>query len=144
VKLDVRLANPLLKSRDDLFSRCVRLCAEAAVLSNRALIHEAKMRGSPLPRLFSGVVIYENEPENQVDELVDIPTLIKRGHGDCLHLSAWRVAELREDGEARARIVVSRQRKFLKPGASAPARIFHVLVRRGNGTKEDPSKILGM
>lgn len=140
MKVNVRLDNPLLKTDDALFSRCVRLVAESAVLSNRALLREAKRKGKPIPPLFKSGVRYENEPPGMVDECLDIPKILRQGHGDCLHLSAWRVAELREQGEKRARIRVTFKKSRLNP----KKRIFHVLVRRGSGLIEDPSEILGM
>lgn len=139
MKVDIRLVNPMLRSRDDLFSRVARCLAEAAILSNRALIADRKAQGKPLPSIYSGIVRYQNEVPGKPDECVDIPTIIQRGHGDCLHLSCWRVAELREKGE-KARIIITRQRSKITPNK----RIFHVLVRRGDGSKEDPSKLLGM
>ena len=138
MKIDLRLANPLLRRDEALFSRCARLCCEAAILSNRALIHRAKEIGKPIPLLYQSGVVYENEPPDMVDECVDIPTILERGSGDCMHLCCWRVAELREMGEKRARIALTWKVK------GKNKRIFHVIVRRGNGSLEDPSKLLGM
>lgn len=137
MKVDARFENPLLQTRDDLFSRCVRLLAESCVLSNRALLSEQRALGRPIPELYKSGVRYQNEPMGRPDELVDIPTILLRRWGDCLHLCCWRVAELREAGESKARIRIKRKR-------SGQRRIFHVQVRRANGTVEDPSKLLGM
>lgn len=134
---DIRFRNPLLKVRDDLFERVARILGEAAILSNRTLIREAKEAGKPIPPLYKSGVVYQNEAPGRPDQLVDIPVIMARGWGDCWMLSAWRVAELREQGE-RARLKVKRKR--LRNGK----RVFHVLVRRGSGKPEDPSKILGM
>ena len=138
MKIDVRLYNPELRTRDDLFSRAARCVAEAAILSNRALIRARKEAGKPLPLLYDTGVLYKNEEPGRPDECLDIPKILIQGHGDCLHLSCWRVAELRERGE-KAKIIITRKRS-----KNGQKRVFHVLVRRGNGKKEDPSKLLGM
>lgn len=137
MRINLRLSNPLLKTDDSLFSRCVRLTCEAAILSNRALIKECKRTGKPVPPLYKAGVVYENEPEGQPDECLDIPKIGRQGHGDCLHLSCWRVAELREGGE-KAKIRLTWKHR------DDGTRVFHVLVRRANGSIEDPSKRLGM
>jgi hypothetical protein len=139
MKIDLRLSNPLLRSRDDFFARSARLTAEVAIFSNRVFLRYAKELGKPIPALYDSGVRYKNETPGKPDQLVDIPTIMARGWGDCFHLSAWLVAELREAGESRARIRVTRVRNPAKD-----RRTFHVLVRRGNGETEDPSRILGM
>lgn len=132
---DVRFENQLLKQSDDLFSRVARLLAEAAILSNRAFLI-----GFPdTPRLYTSGVRYQNEPMGIPDKLVDIPRILRLGHGDCWHLAAWRVAELRNDGEEKAAI------RVVRPKNKPPnVRLFHVLVRRQDGAEEDPSRLLGM
>lgn len=137
MKINVRFSNPLLKSRDDLFSRVVRFIAEAAILSNRTLIQEGVKKKKPIPALYKSGVRYKNEPEGRPDESLDIPKILIQGHGDCFHLCAWRVAELREAGEKAKIRLTCKRRKDDK-------RVFHVQVRRGNGDIEDPSRILGM
>lgn len=137
MRINVRLSNPLLKHNDALFSRCVRLMCEAAILSNRALIQECSRAGKPVPPLYRAGVQYQNEPEGIPDECLDIPKIARQGHGDCFHLSCWLVAELREKGE-KATIRLTWKRR------DDGTRLFHVLVRRGNGKIEDPSKKLGM
>lgn len=56
-----------------------------------------------------------------------------RGFGDCDDLAPWRAAELIRGGDFRARAV---------PVPSSVG--WHILVKHGNGTIEDPSKRLGM
>lgn len=64
-----------------------------------------------------------------------VPSLVYRvGFGDCKKLAVWRAAELRLRSKERARPVAYQ----VRPG------LIHVVVRRGNGSIEDPSKILGM
>jgi hypothetical protein len=137
MNVNIRLRNPLLKSSDADFGRVVRAIAEGVIVSNRLFLRDRAAKGAPVPPLYRAGIVYKNEPEGEPDQAVDIPTIVARGWGDCLHLSCWRVAELREQYE-RARIKVSWQ--HLGDGK----RLFHVLVRRGNNKLEDPSKILGM
>lgn len=140
MKIDVRFSNPFLRTSSPLFSRIVRVIAEAAILSSRAYIRGLKAHGKALAPLYKSGVFYQNEEPGKPDHCVDIRELYERGHGDCLHLSVARVAELRESGEdSRAKI-----RLTFKPLKNKKGRLFHVTVRRGNGTVEDPSKILGM
>jgi hypothetical protein len=136
VQVDVRFSSKELARDDRLFATVARGLTEMAVLVNRAYL-----RLNPgTPELFRSGVVYQNEPLGLPDELVDVPTVISRGWGDCMHLCAWRVAELRERGEA-ANVRFVWNRMVIE---SQPARLFHVQVRRGNGSIEDPSRILGM
>jgi hypothetical protein len=70
------------------------------------------------------------------DRWQDIPACLARRTGDCKDLSAWRIAELREHGEAANVDVQVRQQGNLT--------IYHIRVIRGDGSIEDPSRILGM
>lgn len=135
MKLDVRYGNPRLKTDDALFARTVRYMIESAVFVNRDYIAHYHP-----PALYDSGVHYRNEPIGMPDHVEDIPVILARRHGDCMHLCAWRVAELREQGEhALPRMI------WLPPEKRAtPQRVFHVQVRRGNGSIEDPSAKLGM
>jgi len=118
------------------FALLVRNLLENLVTVNRISIRLAARSGKPLPKLYSSSVVYQTEPPGY-DSFVDMYHTLRAGHGDCAHLAAWRVAELQEEGEAASlkvewRVVPERPK------------LFHVLVRRGNGTVEDPSRILGM
>lgn len=61
---------------------------------------------------------------------------------DCKVLACWRAAELQIAGE-RA-IAFPKVRRVYNQELSKWENLAHVLVRRGNGTTEDPSRILGM
>ena len=137
MKVNVRLSNPALAARDDLFARAVRILCEAAVLSNRIYIREHKP-----PALYQSGVVYQNEPLGPPDELLDIPAILAKKWGDCMHLCCWRVAELRERGE-KARIAFV-WRRYPASSKNPNLRLFHVIVRRGDGKLEDPSRKLGM
>lgn len=140
MKVNVRFENERLKSSDADYARCVRALCELAVMSNRSYLHSHPRT----PALYESGVVYQNEPIGLPDELVDIPAIRRKGWGDCLHLVAWRVAELRENGEdAKPRITCKRMKKNVR-GKIKNIRMFHVLVRRADGSVECPSRILGM
>lgn len=132
--IDARFGNTRTKTDDDFFSRVVRQVAESCVYSNLVYLEDHPL----CPPLMTSGVQYRNEPLGQVDECVDIPIILERGWGDCLHLTCWRVAELRRHGE-QAEIAVKRHRDLTKK-----IRMFHVLVRRSSGETEDISRLLGM
>jgi hypothetical protein len=136
MKIDVRLTSPVLTARSDVFARAVRLLGEACIYVNRE--HIAAYGAPPL---YSSGVVYQNEPVGRPDELLSIPDILERGWGDCLHLSCWRIAELREAGEERAQLAYTWKPMVIN---GQPGRLFHCIVRRANGAIEDPSLVLGM
>lgn len=137
MQVDVRLTNQAFKSSDANFARAARMLCELAIFSNRLYIADCKAKGAPVLPLYSSGIHYENEPPGRPDELVDIPTILRRKWGDCMHLCCWRVAELREAGKpADIGLVWNRQ-----PNGG---RLFHVIVRLNDGALEDPSRKLGM
>lgn len=110
----------------------LRPILNALVEANRRFL-----RAHNVPGIYESGVRYANEPPGTIEEFAAIPVMLKRGWGDCDDLAPWRVAELREQGEmARIRI----QWKPMRDGR----KMFHVLVRRADGSLEDPSALLGM
>jgi len=75
-------------------------------------------------------------PEPPGDEHFDLPsTILARGHGDCDDLAPWHAGSLRAAGiDPGARAIVKK---------SGPQR-WHAVVRRSDGTIEDPSLHAGM
>lgn len=72
-----------------------------------------------------------------VETFADIPTLYRRGHGDCNELAPVRVAELWRAGiNARAYLTVEPNDRGGKT--------YHCVVQWPDGSSEDPSLILGM
>ncbi|MCL2428615.1 MAG: hypothetical protein FWD12_05225 [Alphaproteobacteria bacterium] len=65
-----------------------------------------------------------------------VPSLYERGYGDCKSLAALRIAELK-----RAGIDATPVFRHL---ANDRGTMFHILVWRGDGQWECPSRILGM
>lgn len=92
------------------------------------------------PSLYRAGVRYLRDADNGDQQLPDaelwltIPDCLASGGADCKVLSAYRVAELRERGELDARCHV------VQVGPSS----WHVIVKRADGTTEDPSRELGM
>lgn len=93
----------------------------------------------PLPELYRSGVRYIREDYNSVhpEDWLDILETLSQGGGDCEDLACWRVAELQHRGEP-ARVVW--HRRVIGPGRT----LLHILVQRGDGRLEDPSRILGM
>src|SRR5271155_1932538 len=88
------------------------------------------------PPLYAAGVPYVVEPPGR-DNWQDIPRTLALKEGDCEDLATWRIAELRvRHGEdALPHITAKKIGDFT---------LFHILVRRGDGSIEDPSRILGM
>jgi len=72
-----------------------------------------------------------------VEEWLSVPWVVARGQADCEDLCAWRVAELRLAGETRARCYWTKR-------LIGSTMLYHIQVKRGDGSIEDPSTALGM
>lgn len=86
------------------------------------------------PPIYETGLRYQREPRGE-ERWLPPSDVLRRGHGDCEDLAAYRAAELRvtgEDPEAEARVV-----------RTGP-RTWHAVVLRGDGDWEDPSAALGM
>lgn len=100
-------------------------------------INVGQLRAGGIPRIYESGVVYEREakgpPMPGVERFQTARDVHLLGHGDCDGLAPWRAAECIVDGDRRARAVV------------VPSSVgYHVIVRRGDGTTEDPSAELGM
>lgn len=91
------------------------------------------MKVQTFPLIYSAGVRYR--PERAKEIWLDIPSILKLGHGDCEDLACWRIAELRNQG--------TRAKAYLRWAQDGPMTVYHVLVAV-NSHLEDPSKILGM
>lgn len=110
----------------DAALEAVTLCAESQV-----------RRGTVPPAaraIKAGKVRWKPEPPG--DEHFDLPgTVLGRGWGDCDDLAPWHAGTLRATGtDPQARAIVKK---------SGPTR-WHAVVRRGDGSIDDPSKHAGM
>lgn len=95
---------------------------------------DAAAHGTPYPHLYDSGIEYTREPPGS--EVWQTPRFTYASkQGDCEDLAAgYRTPELWSLGETAARPVVIR----ISP------RLRHIVVRRADGTIEDPSLILGM
>jgi hypothetical protein len=94
-------------------------------------INVGDIKRRKVPPLYQSGVYFQPEAPG-FESFRDAANVYRVGHGDCAHLSAWRVGELIAKGEP-ANLAV----KWLRG-----RRRFHVVVRRGDGRIEDPSAIL--
>lgn len=112
----------------------IEAAARGLVEVNRLLLRRARQRGRPIPALYKAGVRYRREPTGQ-ESWDTIDRVLARGYGDCEDLAAWRAAELVESGgDPGARVAIIR---------TGP-KTMHAVVRRSNGSTEDPSRRLGM
>lgn len=107
----------------------IESAAEGLCGLNYRLMHTARVGGGGFPVLYDSGIVYRREVaaedwQNAID-------LLRSGRGDCEDLAAYRAAELRCDGEP-ATVAIKRTRR----GS------YHAVVRRADGTTEDPSRIL--
>lgn len=103
---------------------------EGLAAQNFQLMHAASLGGGGFPRLYDSGIVYRREPPGQEDWQNAID-LLRTQEGDCEDLSAYRVGELRNEGEP-ATVEIVRN----------PSGSYHAIVRRADGTHEDPSRIL--
>jgi hypothetical protein len=108
----------------------------AACLAALCTINTLYLRQHPhTPALAASGVRYRRETPWEREQFLSIPAVLDRGYGDCDDLACWRVAELHAhaiDTAARPKLV------HISP------RVLHIVVQRGNGLIEDPSRQLGM
>jgi len=91
-------------------------------------------KGVPTFREAKNRVSWAPEPPGQ-EHFDHAGIVLGRGKGDCDDLAPWHAASLRHTGEdPRARAVVKR----------SGHRKWHAVVKRGDGSYDDPSKEAGM
>lgn len=135
-------SNWLRRSR--IFGTVIKALLDAQVRNN--LLYLSLHRG--VPPLYASGVRYRNEPTGQTfngqpaEEFALIPVVLARKWGDCDDLGPWRVSELIHAGE-RAKIRVQWRARRNADGTQG-RKYFHIVVRRADGTIEDPSAKLGM
>lgn len=96
----------------------------------------AYLRARHVKRLYESGIVYREEAPH-MDEWQDIPETLARGFGDCEDLACWRIAELRVRDDEHAL-------PYLGRADREDHVLYHVKVRRVDGSLEDPSRILGM
>jgi hypothetical protein len=106
--------------------------AEGLVQLNLWMLEAAEVAGVEPPSLYDSGIRYRREPHGR-EHWQSAAEVTSVGGGDCEDLAAFRVAELRYyDGDPGARVRVVR----------TPRGSFHAIVQRGDGSYEDPSRIL--
>lgn len=129
--IELHFASPLLKD-ERTFATLVRNS-----LSAIAWLNCATLKAQPtFPLLFQSGVVFRNEPRG-IETFVDCVDCLDQGWGDCAHVTAWRVAELRVRYGVRARLCIKWKRLPEKK-----LRLFHVMARLPNGAVENTSKLL--
>jgi hypothetical protein len=100
----------------------------------------AALKERPLAPIYQAGVRYAREPmcrlngkERLCEEWLTAHEVVERGQGDCDDLGPWLAAQRRLEGDAKAQA-------FAKPSPAG----WHIVVRLGDGTIEDPSAKLGM
>jgi len=108
----------------------IECAAEGLTALNYKLMHTASVGGGGFPALYDSGIVYRREPIGS-EAWQNATELLRTGEGDCEDLAGYRAAELRMQGEpAMVAIVLTRRGTY------------HAVVRHGDGTIEDPSKIL--
>ena len=88
-------------------------------------------------RLYDSGVVYRREPRGQ-ERWLSVPKVLARGFGDCEDLACWLVSDLIFFGGDPG------ARPFHRSKQTDRGMLYHILVKRSDGTLEDPSKKLGM
>lgn len=97
------------------------------------------------PALYRSGVRYWAPPDDGTDDdWCDIPTVLAAKRGDCDDLACWRAAELRVSGIQAVAQPLVYYSEMLSKKLGRPFFDCHILVQYPNGSREDPSKILGM
>lgn len=111
-----------------------------AMANGLALVNVEYLNAFPnTPLLYeSGLYYCDDDTFRVKDPWNDIPVMLEKGCGNCTAIVAWRLAELWRMGHDDAEADAIHQ--TLPNGKT----LFHLRIRRGNGSIEDPSKVLGM
>lgn len=157
MRIRLRLDAPCFL-RPSTLAKSVQWAVEALTMADRLII-----RSGLVPPIYSSGVRYQEEPGYDFGESFDDAWVCtQRGWADCDDLAAWLCAQYQEQGEAAGIRVtwkphpsvmqklcaVARQRGYtaeqvLKVLAKF-GKLYHVTVRRADGSIECPSTKLGM
>lgn len=98
-------------------------------------------RDPTIPRLYESGVRYRPEDPGR-EEWQDVAETLRRGFGDCEDLACWLVAERRVRDGIQATPDFTLRNVEVAPGHMT--KVFHIFVRLPGGSREDPSRELGM
>lgn len=107
-------------------------------LENLSMANLYAYRSNPtLPSIYDAGVVYRREPPGN-EQFKDVHAILADGHGDCEDLAcavaAWRTVRTHEH------CVPTVTWKRRGPNSW----LYHITVLRADGTREDPSRVLGM
>lgn len=111
-----------------------------AALAALTALDRAQMRWRKLPPLYASGVRYQRETclaphvRETCERWLTAEQLLDEGQGDCEDLACYRAAELQVSGED--------QRAEAWPVKTPKG--WHIVVKRSDGSVEDPSLRLGM
>lgn len=105
----------------------------SAALAALTALDVAQMTWTRFPPLYQSGIRYRRERPGQECWLT-AAALLRARFGDCEDIACYLSAELQLQGERATAIPV-------RSGAGAG---WHIVVRRGDGSIEDPSRRLGM
>lgn len=147
VDIRIRVGSPSFR-RSGLFARHVQLLCEELVTADRMII-----RAGEVPPLYLSGVRYQHEPPG-IESFDSAYDVYRRGWGDCDDLASWRCAELLETSSERGTWKCPRTGiEYVTPciritwiphPRRGSGRLYHVTVRKADGSIEDPSLKLGM
>lgn len=103
--------------------------AEGLTNLNYSMMFPRLRSGADVPLLYESQTRYQSEPVGSEDWW-NVDEVLRQGYGDCEDLAAYRAAELRTLGEPATVEIVPTSRGS-----------YHAVVRRADGTIEDPSRI---
>lgn len=115
------------------FAAFIRHGLENLIMANRW----AYRQDPKLPSVYAAGVVYRREPRGY-EQFLDVTSVLERGHCDCEDASAAVVAWRIERTGELCQPVITWQPKG--PNST----LFHITVRRADGSREDPSKLMGM
>lgn len=102
----------------------------SALVSGLVAVDRELIADLSLPSLYTTKVVYRREGRG-FERWQTADEVIRSGSGDCEDLASYRAAELQLAGEDAEAIVYRTMR-----------RTFHVVVRREDGSIDDPSRVL--
>jgi hypothetical protein len=117
------------------FPDAIEAVAEGVVLLNCVLFEHAAARGVEMPSLYDTHVVYRREAPGAEwwEDARDVLGVAGDGEGDCEDLANYMSAWYRVFGDDEdAHTIIKRTTRGT----------FHAVVQRGDGSVEDPSRIL--
>lgn len=120
-------------------TRAKERCAEAVANALGAIDVEYLNEHPNTPGIYESGVYYCDSGMTRIDDWNDIPTMLRKGCGNCTALTGWRLAELWRQG------VMNAEAHAVYQPLDNGDELYHLLIRYvGSSQFEDPSARLGM